>query len=155
MNALVPALLVVAVAAAGEAAPTASPPHAEAGVENASPVDAVRIAALSGARLWSLAPTADGERWVEIHATDPDGSLHVEVIGRRRGAPVWEIRHLAPHLAISPEALARSVGAALARGSVYPETFDDAFARWRAARERGEPVPVCTRTVDDCLAGRW
>ena len=104
--------------------------------------------------LWSIAPDGKTDRWIEIHHLDEaksSGVFHVEVLGRRRGDPVWKIRHIAPHLAVTTEALNRSVVEPLKRGSVYPETFDGAYAAWRKAKSEGGNAPICESTVIECM----
>ena len=105
--------------------------------------------------LWSIAPDGPIRRWVEIHelaGARATGIFHVEVLGLRRGDPSWKVQHLAPHLAITQAALQRSVVKALTTGSVYPETFDSAYAQWRRARDAGGDAPVCPSTVLECLS---
>lgn len=103
--------------------------------------------------LWSLAAPAGMRRWIEIHdraAVPPGGVYHVEVLQRRIGDPPWKLRHLAPHLAVTTAALRASILEPLRRGSVYPESFDAAYARWRELEARGA-APVCDTRIDRCL----
>jgi hypothetical protein len=53
-------------------------------------------------------------------------------------------------MAITREALRRSVVAPLQSGAVYPESFDDAFAAWRA-QNHGAGGGVCTTSVEECI----
>jgi hypothetical protein len=103
--------------------------------------------------LWSLAAPAGMHRWIEIHdraAVPPGGIYHIEVLERRVGDPPWKLRHLAPHLAVTTAALRASVLKPLRKGSVYPESFDAAYARWRELEARGA-APVCDSRIDLCL----
>ncbi len=103
--------------------------------------------------LWSLAAPAGMRRWIEIHdraAVAPGGVYHVEVLERRLGDPRWKVRHLAPHLAVTAPALRASILKPLRHGSVYPESFDAAYARWRELEARGT-APVCDTRIDLCL----
>ena len=105
--------------------------------------------------LWALDPVGSTQRWVEIHnliGADEHTVLHIEVLAREAGAPVWRVAHLAPHMAITVDALRRSVRKPLQRGSVYPETFDYAFAQWSRDHDAGH-APICTTSVDQCLTG--
>src|SRR5262245_23616993 len=86
--------------------------------------------------LWSIAPDGPVTRWVEIHNLNEaaaTGIFHVEVLGVRQGDPNWKVQHLVPHLAITAAALQRSVVKPLKKGSVYPETFDNAYSQWQKA----------------------
>jgi len=106
------------------------------------------------AGLWSLQPAADADRWVEVHNLDEakmSGIFHIEVLSRRRGAPAWQITHLAPHMAITRAALERSVVKPLKTGAVYPESFDSAFQVWLADERAGKHPSVCESSVDRCL----
>jgi len=103
--------------------------------------------------LWSLAAPAGMRRWIEIHhraAVPPGGVYHLEVLERRVGEPPWKVRHLAPHLAVTTAALRASILKPLRKGSVYPESFDAAYARWRELEARGA-APVCDTRIDRCL----
>jgi hypothetical protein len=107
---------------------------------------------LFGHDLWSIA-ARDGElRWVVIHdseASRATGIVHVEVIARKKGRPAWDVRRVADHLAITAEALRRSVRAPLDSGRVYPERFDAAYAAWKALDASRRPV--CDTSVEACL----
>jgi len=103
--------------------------------------------------LWSLSAPAGMQRWIEIHdraAVPPGGVYHLEVLERRVGDPPWKLRHLAPHLAVTTAALRASILKPLRKGSVYPESFDAAYARWRELEARGA-APVCDTRIDRCL----
>ncbi|WP_165873589.1 DUF5086 family protein [Parasulfuritortus cantonensis] len=105
------------------------------------------------AGIWALPSTATTTRWLVVH--DPAGGhatgvYHIEVLERPRGAPAWQVDHVAGHMAITEAALARSVGKPLRRGAVYPETFDSGLAAWRA-ENGGQGGAVCATSVLDCL----
>ena len=105
--------------------------------------------------LWSIDPDGSITRWVEIHNLDDakkTGVFHVEVLGLRHGDPAWKVQHLVPHLAITEAALQRSIVKPLKQGSVYPETFDSAYSRWRKTRDAGGDAPVCDSTVTACMS---
>ncbi|MFZ2968755.1 MAG: DUF5086 family protein [Sulfuricurvum sp.] len=104
---------------------------------------------LESHRLWSLASTAHQHRWVIIH-THTENLYHIEVIGRGKHDPVWKIVHLSPHIAITETALARSVIAPLTQGDVYPESFENGYAKWQQ-ENNGTGGEVCQRTVIRCL----
>ena len=92
------------------------------------------------------------QRWLVIHDvadTPATGVYHIEVLGKAAAMPPWQVIHLAAHMAITKEALLRSVGKPLERGAVYPETFDNALTQWRASGSAGV---VCTTSVTKCLA---
>jgi hypothetical protein len=104
--------------------------------------------------IWSLAPADGWRRWVVIHDLGSREVLHVEILAAEPAAPAWRVKHLADHMAVTLEALLRSVRAPLERGAVYPESFDEALRRWRSA-QAAEAAPVCRTTIDRCLAGEW
>jgi hypothetical protein len=107
--------------------------------------------------LWSLEPTKSNRRWVVIHnlqGAGEDTVLHIKALARKKDAPVWQVDHLATHMAITMNALCHSVRQPLTRGAVYPESFDNAFRLWMD-KSRGSRAPVCTTTIDRCLKGDW
>lgn len=101
------------------------------------------------AGLWSLRAPPGRLRWVEIHA-QAGGVYHLEVLERGAADPPWQLRHLAPHLAVTGTALRASIVAPLRRGSVYPESFDSAYAQWRTLEAQGR-APVCRTSIERCL----
>ena len=103
--------------------------------------------------IWSIAGTATHDRWIVIHdlaEAARSGIYHIEVLARRKKDPRWKIERIRPHLAITAQALDRSIVAPLASGAVYPESFDDAFHRWQEERIRGSGI-VCETSVLECL----
>jgi len=102
------------------------------------------------AGIWALPETETHNRWVVIHnleAAKTSGVFHIEVIARKKGAPKWSITRLCPHMAITGEALARSVTQPRSSGAVYPEGFDDAYGAWK----KGGQKPICSQSVIECL----
>jgi hypothetical protein len=105
------------------------------------------------AGIWSIASTGKLSRWIVIHdlaASAKSGVFHIEVIGRHKGRPAWDIEHLCNHMAITRAALEKSVRKPLKSGAVYPESFDTAFARWQKQPEAERPV--CDSSLFECLA---
>lgn len=103
--------------------------------------------------IWSIAGTPKQNRWIIIHnltEAKNSGVYHIEVIGRGKKAPVWQIEHLANHIAIIKPALLASVVKPLKKGGVYPESFDDAFAAWKKENS-GKGGMLCTTSVLDCM----
>jgi hypothetical protein len=103
--------------------------------------------------IWQLPSTARSSRWLVIHyraAAHLDGIYHIEVLERAIGAPEWQVKHLAPHMAISAAALRASIVKPLKRGGVYPETFNFAYAAWKAQQAQGKSL-VCESDVLTCL----
>ncbi len=103
--------------------------------------------------IWSIASTPKENRWLIIHnltAAKTSGTYHIEVIARAKGDPVWKIKHLANHLAITEAALSQSIIAPLKKGAVYPESFDSAYQKWQALNHNagGE---ICQTNVLQCL----
>ena len=102
------------------------------------------------AGIWALPDTDTHNRWVVIHnrkEAETSGVFHIEVIARKKGAPKWSITRLCPHMAITGEALARSVTQPRSSGAVYPEPFDDAYGAWK----KGGQKPICSQSVIECL----
>ena len=103
--------------------------------------------------IWSLPGTAKAHRWLVIHdpaQSEASGIYHIEVLSRLTRDPVWKITHRAKHMAITREALLRSVVAPLSTGAVYPESFDYAYTEWQA-RNGGAGGEVCESDVLHCL----
>ena len=103
--------------------------------------------------IWSIESVPDMQRWIVINNTDKkdDGIIyHIEVIGRKNNDPVWKIKHLVPHMAITEAALQRSVLKPLNKGAVYPETYETAYQHWRE-KTHGDLGLICNKTVVACL----
>lgn len=131
-----------------------------AGFVAGTPVHAIDDQALFGHKpgIWEIAPDGAMIRWVVIHnlaeARD-SGVFHIEVVGRERSKPSWDVRRIRAHMAVTKEALKKSVVRPLERGAVYPEPFDDAYAQWKKQADGGRRE-VCETSVPECLAaGPW
>jgi len=108
---------------------------------------------LAKTRTWQIIGTATETRWVEIHQVEDSRQerlYHLEVLARRKGAPIWQISHIVPHMAITEPALRRSVTCASKARAVYPETFDYAYDKWRQENKTGS-APICERSVAECM----
>ena len=107
--------------------------------------------------IWSIADGVKEERrWLIIHNLKEgakSGVFHIEVIGRGKGQPVWNIRHISNHMAISEKALLRSVIKPLNKGAVYPESFENAYKAWHA-QNNGKGGFICHSDVLQCLQER-
>jgi Domain of unknown function (DUF5086) len=104
--------------------------------------------------LWSIDAPSGSVRWIEIHnlnTAKADRVYHIEVLERRSIDPPWKFKSLAHHMAVTEEALRASAIAPFKRGSVYPETFDGAFERWKIAQANNMAF-ICKTTVIACLA---
>lgn len=106
---------------------------------------------------WEIAGPKDRHTWVEVmnyneirQATEPVRLLHVSIISRKKGAPVWEIRWEQDHIAMTPEAFKRSVIGPYKTKSVKPERFYWAFMEWEKAEKEGK-APVCTTSLAEYL----
>jgi len=103
--------------------------------------------------VWAIRGTAVETRWIEIHRVEKKNGAplyHIEVLGRKKGNPSWQVEHLVPHMAITGAALKRSIlGPSRDRG-VYPETFDGAYVRWQELDAAGKAT-ICDRSVEDCM----
>lgn len=105
------------------------------------------------AGIWAIEPIAGLDRWLVIHNLEESlasGIYHIEVLARPTGEPAWRVDRIAPHMAISAEALQRSIVSPRDKGAVYPESFNDAFRAWQAENS-GEGGQICTTSVQECL----
>ncbi len=126
-----------------------------AGFVAVAPAHAVDDQALFGhkAGIWEMAPEGTLSRWVVIHnlaEARTSGVFHIEVIGRERSGPVWDVKRIRAHMAVTKEALKRSVVKPLKGGAVYPESYDDAYAQWKRDADGGRMV-VCESSVLECI----
>ena len=115
--------------------------------------EAVRDDKIIRESIWSLAKSGTERRWLVIHNLEEahsTGIYHVEVLARAPGSKPWEFRRLAAHMALTETALRNSIVAPLKKGAVYPEVFDDAYAKWRAQSQQGH-AEVCRTAVIECL----
>jgi len=114
------------------------------------------VAAWSGVianEIWQLPSSATGSRWLIIYnlaSAETDGIYHIEVIEQPFGAEAWNIKHVANHLAVTPEALRASIIKPLKKGAVYPESFENAYAEWKKQNVQGD-ASVCNTSVVECL----
>ena len=103
--------------------------------------------------IWAIRGTAIESRWIEIHQVEQRNGAplyHIEVLGRKKGNPSWQVEHLMPHMAITGAALKRSITGPSQDRGVYPETFDGAYVQWRELDAAGK-APICTRSVAECM----
>jgi len=103
--------------------------------------------------IWAIRPTAKETRWLVIHdreSAQVEGLFHVEVLALGKGAEPWRVRHVAKHMALTEEALRASIVNPLRRGAVYPESFDDAYAKWKEQSKEGRAL-ICRSEVLACL----
>lgn len=106
--------------------------------------------------IWAIEGKGSLQRWVVIHnlaEAKGTGVFHLEVIGHEKGRPSWDIRRICPHMAVTKDALKRSVVKPLNKGAVYPEAFDDAYAKWKKEADAGRKV-VCDMSVPECLRNK-
>jgi hypothetical protein len=106
--------------------------------------------------IWAIEGKGKLSRWIVIHnlaEAKNTRAFHIEVVGRVKGRPSWDIKHICNHMAISEDALKRSVTKPLDKGAVYPDAFDDAYAKWKKDAEAGQKV-VCDRSVQECLPAK-
>lgn len=104
------------------------------------------------AGIWKIAGAGSLNRWIVIHNLEEakrTGLFHIEVIGREQGKPAWAIQHVCSHMAITLDALKRSVIRPLSRGAVYPESFTSGLIEWNKLSEAQRVV--CDRSVVECL----
>ncbi len=105
---------------------------------------------------WEIGGKAGNVTWVEIHNSKEaknTGVAHVSVITRKQGSPVWEIEWVCPHIAITTEALKRSVIRPFKTREVYPERFLEAYKRWKEDEKKGAAV-ICSTSLQDFLKHR-
>ena len=106
--------------------------------------------------IWAIEGKDTLERWVVIHnlaEAKDTGVFHLEVIGHEKDRPTWDIKRICTHMAITKDALKRSVTKPRDKGAVYPEAFDDAYAAWKNEAQAGRKV-VCEMSVLDCLVDK-
>ena len=106
-----------------------------------------------GRGIWSIAGTEADSRWIVIHnlpEAAKTGIYHIEVLARVKSDPKWKVDHIRPHLAITEQALDRSVVSPLSCGAVYPESFDDVYRTWKEVLAQGGAF-ICETTVLECI----
>ena len=116
------------------------------------------IFASSGAKFtvgstWMLPGTGSDLRWVEIHNIEgvgTDALYHISVLRRLKTDPVWNLKHVVAHMAITAAALNRSVApVASLMGTAYPETDEEGYKDWLGLREK-RGAPICDTAVMEC-----
>lgn len=103
--------------------------------------------------IWSIQATQNMKRWIVIHNIEGaalSGIYHIEVLGRKNGDAVWQIKHLVDHMAITDKALKASIKKPLKRGAVYPEAFNNAYTSWQQ-ENGGNGGAICDTSVLDCI----
>jgi uncharacterized protein DUF5086 len=109
--------------------------------------------ALRSFKNWEVRGAPDSITWIELHdvdATDPS-VIHVEVLSRKKRDPNSGPRHMRAHLAITLDALQRSVVRPLRdQRGVYPESFYFAHKHWQEEAAVGKRE-VCTTTLYECV----
>ena len=103
--------------------------------------------------IWSLLNSKNEKRWIVIHnisQSAKSGVYHIEDLSLGKGEPVWKVHHLVNHMAITQEALLRSIIAPLKKGAVYPEAFDSAYKDWQS-KNAGAGGVICKTQVSQCL----
>jgi hypothetical protein len=102
---------------------------------------------------WELRGTPSEDRWLEFHQVESAGAnviIHISVLSRRKGRPVWETKHIIPHMAITQAALRKSgIIPAPKIHMSYPETYSEGYRHWRELRAQGN-APICETSVLDC-----
>jgi hypothetical protein len=102
---------------------------------------------------WMLPATASDLRWVEIHKIEgvgTDALYHISVLRRSKTDPVWNLKHVVAHMAITGAALSRSVAPVVSHmGAAYPETYEEGYKAWLGLGGKGNP-PICDTTVMEC-----
>jgi hypothetical protein len=102
---------------------------------------------------WHLPGTPSEERWVEVHqidGSDASAIIHISVLSRDKGQPVWSLRHVLAHMAITAAALRRSVtGPARKERMPYPEQYSEGYSQWQKLRAQGN-APICETSVLVC-----
>jgi len=102
---------------------------------------------------WQLPATRSEDRWLELHQIEGVGETrvyHVSVLSREKGHPVWSLKHIVPHMAITEAALRRSItGPARKQRMSYPEQYNQGYGQWRKLRAQGN-APICETSVLEC-----
>jgi len=106
---------------------------------------------------WLLPGSPGKITWVEImnrEEAKATGIAHVWVLARKKGAPKWEIEHVCYHIAITTEALRRSVTQPYkTAGAYYPDVYYERLESWRREQKEGKAI-VCTTSISDYLRER-
>ena len=108
---------------------------------------------LRSVKNWEVRGAPGRITWVELHDVDgADASvIHVELLSRKKDDKTWDITHIRKHIAITLDALQRSVLRPLRdQRGVYPESFDFARKHWQDEATAGKR-DVCTTTLYECV----
>lgn len=103
--------------------------------------------------IWSIKGSSQKNRWVVINNIDhknDESIYHIEVLSRKKSAPLWQVEHLVPHMAITKAALTRSIIKQLKKGAVYPETYNTAYYKWQSENHNTGGL-VCTTSIEQCI----
>ena len=96
---------------------------------------------------WEIPGPANKITWVEIHNSKEakiSGIAHVSVLSRKKGDPVWELVWVSDHIAITTEALKRSVSRPFKTRGAYPERYYEARKKWQDDQNIGKAIICCT-----------
>lgn len=103
--------------------------------------------------IWAISNKGAMQRWIIIHNLEEartHGLYHIEVIGHQNTDPVWKIKRLAPHMAITEKALKASIREPLTKGDVYPEAYFSAYQQWQQENNAQGGV-ICETSVERCM----
>jgi hypothetical protein len=108
---------------------------------------------LDKSRFWNVDSLKKGSScWCVIRAYDSTEAVyHIEVVCKGSKNPSWQIEKLAPHMAITPEALEKSVRKPKNKGDVYPEQYEEHKKKWDENKLNGIQPVVCKETIKECL----
>ena len=102
---------------------------------------------------WEIPGPANQITWVEIHNSKEakaSGIAHLSVLTRKKGAPRWALVRVRNHIAITTEALQRSVTRPLKTRGAYPERYYEALHRWQDDQKSGKAI-VCSTSIEELL----
>jgi len=102
--------------------------------------------------LWTIRGNPGFVTWVEIQNGEEakkTGVAHIEVACYRKGAPN-DCFHLCNHMAITTEALEKSVLRPRKTGAMYPESYQGALRQWQADEKAGKAV-IYNKTIQEVL----
>lgn len=103
--------------------------------------------------IWSIKGSSQQDKWIVIHNIDNRNGntiYHIEILSRKKTAPLWKIEHLAPHMAITKPALSKSIIKQLRRGAVYPESYNFAYHKWLIENSNTGGF-VCSTSIAQCI----
>ncbi len=102
---------------------------------------------------WEIAGPPTKQTWVEIHngkQAQATGIAHVSVLARKKGAPAWDLEWVCAHIAITTDALQRSVLRPFKTRGAYPERYDEALRRWQEEDKNGRAA-ICSTSIAQWL----